>query len=125
MRYSLPNRARSGSETDRAGAKQAWSARKRTYLRRERERAAIQKPITPHNLRHTYTIYLLNAGVEWVDIQALLGHESSATPPIDTNVGQDQMAAVVVVARIDRYAAAHHLSRSGFLAQAAERRLRE
>ncbi len=30
-----------------------------------------------------------------------------------------------LVARIDRYAAAHHLSRSGFLAQAAERRLRE
>lgn len=31
----------------------------------------------------------------------------------------------LLVARIDRYAAAHHLSRSGFLAQAAERRLRE
>ena len=30
-----------------------------------------------------------------------------------------------LVARIDRYAAAHHLSRSGFLAQAAERRLQE
>lgn len=30
-----------------------------------------------------------------------------------------------LVARIDRYAAAHHLSRSGFLAQAAEWRLRE
>ena len=30
-----------------------------------------------------------------------------------------------LVARIDRYAAAHHLSRSGFLAQAAEQRLRE
>lgn len=30
-----------------------------------------------------------------------------------------------LVARIDRYAAAHHLSRSGFLAQAAEHRLRE
>jgi predicted RNase H-like HicB family nuclease len=30
-----------------------------------------------------------------------------------------------LVARIDRYAAAHHLSRSGFLAQAAEQHLRE
>lgn len=30
-----------------------------------------------------------------------------------------------LVARIDRYAAIHHLSRSGFLAQAAEQRLRE
>ena len=30
-----------------------------------------------------------------------------------------------LVARIDRYAAAHHLSRSGFLAQAAERSLQE
>lgn len=30
-----------------------------------------------------------------------------------------------LVARIDRYAATHHLSRSGFLAQAAEQRLRD
>jgi predicted RNase H-like HicB family nuclease len=30
-----------------------------------------------------------------------------------------------LVARIDRHVAAHHLSRSGFLAQAAERHLRE
>lgn len=30
-----------------------------------------------------------------------------------------------LVARIDRYAATHHLSRSSFLAQAAEQRLRE
>ena len=30
-----------------------------------------------------------------------------------------------LVARIDRYAAAHHLSRSGFLAQAADHHLRE
>ena len=46
-------------------------------------------------LRPTYTIYLLNAGAEWVDIQALRGHATLTTTPIDTNVDQDRMAAVV------------------------------
>ncbi len=94
-RYLLPNRARSGSETDSAGTKQSWSARKRTYLRRQQERAAIQKPITPHNLRHTYTIYLLNVSAERVDIQTLRGHATLTTTPIYTNVGQERMEKVV------------------------------
>jgi integrase/recombinase XerD len=46
-------------------------------------------------LRHTYATNLLDAGAERVDIQALLGHESVATTPIDTNVGQERMAAAV------------------------------
>ncbi len=46
-------------------------------------------------LRHTYATNLLNAGAEWVDIQALLGHVNLATMQIDTHVDQDRMAAVV------------------------------
>jgi integrase/recombinase XerD len=57
--------------------------------------AGIDKPITPHKLRHTYATNLLNAGAERVDIQALLGHESVATTQIYTHVGQERMAAVV------------------------------
>ncbi|MCP5159430.1 MAG: tyrosine-type recombinase/integrase [Gammaproteobacteria bacterium] len=46
-------------------------------------------------LRHTYATNRLNAGVERVDIQALLGHESVATTQIYTNVGQERMEQVV------------------------------
>jgi len=37
----------------------------------------------------------LDAGAERVDIKALLGHESIATTPIYTNVGQERMEQVV------------------------------
>jgi integrase/recombinase XerD len=59
------------------------------------KQAGIDKKISPHQRRHTYATNLLNAGAERVDIQALLGHESIATTPIDTNVGQERMEQVV------------------------------
>ena len=45
--------------------------------------------------RHTYATNLLNAGAELVDIKALLGHESIATTPMGTPVGQDRRTAAV------------------------------
>ena len=59
------------------------------------QKAGIEKKISPHKLRHTYATNLLNAGAERVDIQALLGHESIATTPIDTHVRQARMEQVV------------------------------
>ena len=56
-----------------------------------RKLARIEKKITPHPLRHTDATNLLNAGAEWVDIQALLGHESINTTQIDTHIGQARM----------------------------------
>ena len=38
---------------------------------------------------------MIPAGAEWVDIEALLGHESIATTQIYTNVGQERMEQVV------------------------------
>lgn len=57
--------------------------------------ARIEKKITPHPLRHTDTTNLRNVGAERVDIQALLGHESISTTPMDTHVGQERMEQVV------------------------------
>jgi site-specific recombinase XerD len=59
------------------------------------QKAGIEKKISPHKLRHTYATNLFNAGAELVDIKALLVHESVATTPIDTHVGQARMEKVV------------------------------
>lgn len=42
-----------------------------------------------------HAIRPLNARVERVDLQALLGHETIATTQIYTNVGQERMEKVV------------------------------
>ncbi|ADJ29264.1 tyrosine-type recombinase/integrase [Nitrosococcus watsonii] len=67
----------------------------RAYLRRLIERAGIDKPVTPHKLRHTYATRLLEAGAELVDIQALLGHVDLSTTQIYTHVSEERMAGVV------------------------------
>ena len=67
----------------------------RAYLRRLIDKANIDKPITPHKLRHTYATRLLEAGAELVDIQTLLGHVNLATTQIYTHVSEERMAGVV------------------------------
>lgn len=67
----------------------------RGYLRRLLARAGIDKPVTPHKLRHTYATRLLEAGAELVDIQVLLGHVNLATTQIYTHVSEDRMGQVV------------------------------
>jgi integrase/recombinase XerD len=54
-------------------------------------KARIDKKISPHKLRHAYAMNLLDARTERVDSQALLGHESIATTPMDTHVGPARM----------------------------------
>jgi integrase/recombinase XerD len=78
-----------------AGQKPVSSQAARADLRGMLKKAGIEKKISPHQLRHTYATNLLNAGAERVDIQALLGHESISTTPIDTHVGQERMEQVV------------------------------
>lgn len=63
----------------------------RAYLRGMLKQAGIEKKISPHKLRHTDATHRLDAGAERVDIQALLDHESVATTPMDTHVGQARM----------------------------------
>ena len=38
-----------------------------------------QKKITPHSLRHSYATHLIEAGVELIEVQKILGHHSILT----------------------------------------------
>ncbi len=77
------------------GGKPPGAQAARAYLRRLKERAGIEKKITPHQLRHTYATRLMEKGAELVDIQALLGHANPSTTQIYTHVSQERMVNVV------------------------------
>lgn len=54
----------------------------RYIIKRISSRAGINKDISPHHLRHSYTTHLLNNGAPIEVIQSLMGHEKSETTRI-------------------------------------------
>ena len=66
-----------------------------TIVKKQAQKAGIDKSISPHTFRHSFATHLLENGADLRTIQLMMGHESITTTEVYTHLDNKHLKQVM------------------------------